>query len=99
MQAAVGRTRRRAFSAALRQHEIINQIVADLCPDLLARYRIEVEVDAAVDAAACLLVGDGPEAWIRAHPAGCPFPVRFEGDDVGAEETSQNRRAGRADRG
>jgi len=67
---------------------MIHQIVADLGANLLARDRIEVEVDAAVDAAACLLVGDSPEAWIRARPTRCPFPVRFEGDDVRAKETS-----------
>src|SRR4029434_5411157 len=73
-------------SAAPRQHEVIDQIVADLRPDLLARDRIEVAVDGAVDAAACLLVGNGPEARIRARPARGPFPVRFEGNVVRPEE-------------
>ncbi len=53
-----------ASSAAPRQHEVIDQIVADVCPDLLSRDCIEVEVDAAVDAATCLLDGDGPEVRI-----------------------------------
>src|SRR4029450_13626284 len=94
-----GLTRRCMSSAAPRQHEVIDQIVADLCPDLLARDRIEVEVDTAVDAAAGLLVGDSPEARIRACPARCPFPVRFEGNVVRPEEARPHRGAARAEGG